>query len=186
MASSPLQNRVVGTVCVVALAVIILPDLFGNAGQTQQDDFQVTPLSPTIDSQMQSPDFPSDFSTVSANTNNTIVVPIIDAMEDDAAGNEQIENHESGDAPDSAAASDRWVIQLGAFRNAEAVEQLLNTLRQAGFAADSRVLRRSEGPLHLVLVGPHLNKEVLNSQLSELKELTQLNGKVVPYQPANN
>ncbi|WP_157980687.1 SPOR domain-containing protein [Aliidiomarina taiwanensis] len=185
MAGSPLQNRVVGTVCVVALAVIILPDLFGNAGQAQRDDFQVTPLSPTIDSHMQSPDFPRDFATTARTQRNSIAVPIIDA-EEDSTGSEPSEQQEVFAEDLDTPSGDRWVIQLGAFRNADSVEELLAKLRDAGFAADSRVVRRTDGALHLLFVGPDLNKETLNAQLEELKELTALEGKVVPYQPANN
>ena len=186
MASNPLQNRIVGTVCVVALAVIILPDLFGNAGQTQRDDFQVTPLSPTIDSQMQSPDFPQDFSTGTQTQRNSIEVPIVDAMKEEPLPEEYAASEEQPAETTPLTGNDGWVIQLGAFRNAESVEQLLSTLREAGFMADVRVIRNAGGPLHLLLVGPDLNKDVLLSQLDELKELTQLEGKVLPYEPASN
>lgn len=185
MASSPLQNRLVGTVIVVALAVIILPDLFSNAGQLPNDDFQVTPLRPSVEQQMQSPSFPADFSVTGPTSNDVIAVPIIE---------DQIEVRElaptvvlgADEAEPIAQAGDRWVIQLGAFRNVGRVNDLITKLRAEGFQADSRVLRRPEGQLHLLLVGPDLNEQALTSQLGRLKELTELEGKVVPYRPAND
>lgn len=185
MSSSPLQNRLVGTVIIVALAVIILPDLFGNAGQLQNDDFQVTPLRPSVEPHMQSPSFPADFSDSSQDSYDVVAVPIIE---------DQIEIKElappvvlGADTQESALQTgERWIIQLGAFRNVERVNELLEKLRAEGFSADSRVLRRPEGQLHLLLVGPDLNEQALISQLEQLKELTQLEGKVVPYRPAND
>jgi len=185
VASSPLQNRLVGTVIVVALAVIILPDLFGNAGQMQNDEFQVTPLRPSVEPQMQSPSFPNNFSVKGNENTNVIAVPIVE---------DQIEVREPAEAVELTTATqepavptgERWVIQLGAFRNVDAVNELLAKLRAEGFQADSRVLRRADGPLHLVLVGPDLNEQALISQLEPLKKLTDLEGKVVPYRPAND
>ncbi len=185
MASSPLQNRLVGTVIVVALAVIILPDLFGNAGQLQNDDFQVTPLRPSVEPHMQSPSFPADFSVTNSSNNNAIAVPIIEDQiymkELPPSINIGTEEQEPAIQP-----GDRWVIQLGAFRNVDRVNDLIIKLRAEGFQADSRVLRRPEGQLHLVLVGPDLNEQALISQLEPLKKLTELEGKVVPYRPAND
>lgn len=196
MASSPLQNRLVGTVIVVALAVIILPDLFGNAGQSQSDDFQITPLSPSIESHMQSPNFPADFSASGHSAETVIAVPITeDGTGDNETMDDQLDIKELASPVDlgsttptqvQATAGERWVIQLGAFRNVDTVNALLEKLRAAGFSADSRILRRPEGQLHLVLVGPDLNEQVLVSQLEPLKKLTELEGKVVPYRPAKN
>lgn len=185
MASSPLQNRLVGTVIVVALAVIILPDLFGNAGQMQTDDFQVTPLRPSVEPQMQSPSFPNDFSVNGTDNANVIAVPIVDDPLEMRELAEPVELTPASQAP-TTPSGERWVIQLGAFRNVDAVNELIAKLRAEGFQADSRVLRRADGPLHLVLVGPDLNEQALISQLEPLKKLTELEGKVVPYRPAND
>lgn len=197
MASNPLQNRLVGTVIVVALAVIVLPDLFGNAGQVQQDEFQITPLSPVVDSQMKSPNFPADFAVMDTTAGTNVVVPIQDEVGahlhldegfsvPDLAPTLDLGRETVIESTSTKATGERWVIQLGAFRNYATVETLLAQLREAGFSADSRELRRPEGRLHLLLVGPDLSEKKLANQLKPLKELTNLDGKVVPYRPAHN
>ncbi len=133
---------------------------------------------------MQTPSFPDDFSVTDHSEQTVVVVPIVD---------DQIDMRELAPTVDlgvtnteeKAAAGERWVIQLGAFRNVDTVNELLKSLRAEGFSADSRILRRSDGQLHLLLVGPDLNEKALISQLGPLKELTGLEGKVVPYRPAN-
>lgn len=190
MSSSPLQNRIVGTLVVVGLAVIILPELFSNAGRPQSDDFQVTPLRPSASAELQSPTFPEDFQAAETYSNSVVAVPIFDEIEDRELAQPlevgvEDSNNEWVAEVDANRISDAYVIQLGAFGNPETVERLLRQLREAGYSAYSRVLRRSSGELQLVLVGPDLDENKLTTQLEPLQSLTGLEGKVVPYRPAD-
>lgn len=197
MSSSPLQNRIVGSLVVVGLAVIILPEIFSNAGRPQNDEFQVTPLRPVATTNLQSPSFPEDFSVHQEQVDSVVLVPIIDNFErqevadtvdlSDEVAESVTDNPtaEPNQANHSELNNDAFVIQLGAFSNAEAVERLLGQLRSEGYTAYTRVLRRESGELQLVLVGPDLSEQALTAQIEPLKALTGLDGKVVPYRPAN-
>ncbi|MFA3789776.1 SPOR domain-containing protein [Aliiglaciecola sp. SL4] len=56
--SSALQNRLVGTIIVVALAVIFLPDLLDGKKETSQDLFESIPTQPKMLDVKQTEDFP--------------------------------------------------------------------------------------------------------------------------------
>ena len=82
---------------------------------------------------------------------------------------------------DKLLASAGWVVQLGSFRHQKNVKELLNRLDKAGYRAFSRPVKTNSGTLTKVFVGPDLQKENLESALSHLKELTQLQGRVTPF-----
>lgn len=58
--SSALQNRLVGTIIVVALAVIFLPDILGGKKQTNQDLFVELPTPPQMRPVSESETFPQE------------------------------------------------------------------------------------------------------------------------------
>ena len=185
--ASALQNRIIGTLIVFALAVIILPDLLSGKNYVPEEDFQVSPLRPASESEIQYPDFPSDFRERSER--NAIVID-----EDSFQVQEPQEASvasESNSAPETASdsspqeLSEGWVIQLGAFRNAERVAEIVTELRGAGYPAYSRKALNSSGDtLTLLMVGPDVDADKLQRQLAELQQLSGLSGRVVEYRPA--
>ena len=76
-----------------------------------------------------------------------------------------------------------WTIQLGAFENKANINALLKKLNKAGFRAHTIPKVVMDGQLTRVFVGPDVSKEKLESQLPRLKNLTSLNGKLVPFTP---
>jgi len=75
-----------------------------------------------------------------------------------------------------------WVVQLGSFKHQKNVKELLNTLNTAGYRAYSRPVMTSMGELTKVFVGPELDKEKLQLALPHLKEITNLKGKITPFE----
>lgn len=171
--ASPLQNRIVGTAILIALAVIFLPDLLDGQKVSREDELETIPLRPDLTVERASPDFPADFSEQ------------IDAAQP------QIAEEESFQAPREPvsvvvgqdAETPAWVIRLGAFRNADNVQRLVTTLRDNGFNAYSRSVRSDNGELRVLYVGPDLNADRLREQLDDLQALTGLEGQLLPYQP---
>lgn len=78
-----------------------------------------------------------------------------------------------------------WTIQLGAFQNAANINLLLKKLHKAGFQAHTIPSEVIDGELTRVFVGPNVSKTALESQLPQLKHLTQLQGKIMPFNAAN-
>ena len=80
------------------------------------------------------------------------------------------------DVPESA-----WTIQLGAFQNAKNINILLKKLHKSGFQAHTIPDEVIDGELTRVFVGPDVSKEKLEKLLPQLKRLTNLQGKLLPF-----
>ena len=203
--TSALKNRLVGTIIVVALAVIFLPDFLDGKKQTNREPFVSVPANPPKKPIVEPESFPServakaavpadeieeetalDDEPVSsgADDNGTsdeatvAKAPAVKAFEEeDKLASQTVVDTKSDAADDDAG----WVIQLGSFRHEKNVKALLAKLEKAGYRAFSRKIQTSSGPLNKVFVGPDLDKKKLESALPHLKELTSLKGKVTTF-----
>ncbi len=203
--TSALKNRLVGTIIVVALAVIFLPDFLDGKKQTNREPFVSVPANPPKKPIVEPESFPServakaavpafeieeetalDDEPVSsgAGDNGTsdeatvAKAPAVKAFEEeDKLASQTVVDTKSDAADDDAG----WVIQLGSFRHEKNVKALLAKLEKAGYRAFSRKIQTSSGPLNKVFVGPDLDKKKLESALPHLKELTSLKGKVTTF-----
>lgn len=190
--AGPLQNRIVGTVIIGALAIIILPDLLSGKNYQPDDDFHVTPLRPEVALDIRDAQFPQDFDERVERTQPTYEGDVIDAPElrEARIGSAVEESPTSrSNASDEVATADpvtgdAFTIQLGAFRNADRVQELVRSLRSEGFQAYTRTQPSSSGEaLTLLMVGPDLSEQKLREQLPKLKEKTGLDGRIVSYKP---
>ena len=205
--TSALKNRLVGTIIVVALAVIFLPDFLDGKKQQNREPFVSVPANPPLKPIVEPEPFPSERVARAA-------VPAVDIEEaealDDVFENQEAAsiNAESEGASDTASKVSQpavqdddelasqtvvestnrlveedagWVIQLGSFRHEKNVKTLLGKLEKAGYRAFSRKIQTSSGLLNKVFVGPDLDKKKLDSALPHLKELTGLKGKVTTF-----
>lgn len=182
--SSPLQNRVVGTLILVALAVIIIPDLLDGEKVGGVEPMETIPLKPVVEEKLKKPQALSD-TTVSEPVSDTGTDPAVSDTETNGEVAE-VDPDASVKAPERkpvefTADGKAWVIQLGAFSQKDSVKRLISQLQEKGFAAYSQQAPKSS--LIRVLVGPDTSKAELEQQLEPLKELTGLNGKVITYRP---
>jgi len=193
----------VGTIIIVALAVIFLPDFLDGKKQTNREPFVSVPANPPKKPIVEPESFPSERVAKAA-------VPPVEiedetALDDEPVYTEAGELANSGEATtekapqvktfeedelasqtvvDTKSAADDdagWVIQLGSFRHEKNVKALLAKLEKEGYRAFSRKIQTSSGPLNKVFVGPDLDKQKLESALPHLKELTNLKGKVTTF-----
>ncbi|CAI3962584.1 DedD protein [Alteromonas macleodii] len=202
--TSALKNRLVGTIIVVALAVIFLPDFLDGKKQTNREPFVSVPANPPKKPIVEPESFPSERVAKAA-------VPAVEiqdetALDDDLDSSGAGESGRAGEATTATAPAVKtfeeednlasqtvvntksvadddagWVIQLGSFRHEKNVKALLTKLEKAGYRAFSRKIQTSSGPLNKVFVGPDLDKKKLESALPHLKELTSLKGKVTTF-----
>lgn len=180
--ASALQNRIVGTAIVFALAIIILPDLLSGKNYTPEDDFQVSPLRPVSESTIHYPEFPNDFSERSAPQPRMVIDEEEFLVHEPQEG--QINPPVVANNVATAELNEGWVIQLGAFRNHDRVAELVQQLRSEGYPAYSRNVTNSSGEaLTLLMVGPDVNAAKLQEQLADLREISGLSGRVVEYRP---
>ena len=76
-----------------------------------------------------------------------------------------------------------WSVQLGTFGNQNNAERLVKKLQADGFKAYSREKSSGNRVLHLVLVGPQINKSDAMQLRGQLERQFSLKGIVVKYQP---
>jgi DedD protein len=85
-------------------------------------------------------------------------------------------------------AQSAWVVKVGSFGKEQNANALVNKLREAGFATFSRKIVNSQGQTMIsVVVGPDLQKDKLEKNLSKLKQLANISTlKVTAFSPAEN
>tara|TARA_B100000586_G_scaffold183510_1_gene134644 strand:- start:201 stop:806 length:606 start_codon:yes stop_codon:yes gene_type:complete len=196
--AAALKNRLVGTVILVAVAVIILPDMLDGKKSSNGDVFVNVPAAPAKKPIVNPEPFPDERVEASAQRPVEIVnekpvdepdSPAESAPETRSDSTAKVNNSPNDDlarqtvveAPEESEQNNSWVIQLGSFRHQKNVKQLLDKLENAGYRAFSRPIETSSGPLTKVFVGPNLNKRELDGALSHLQELTGLRGKVTRF-----
>ncbi|GFD89709.1 cell division protein DedD [Tenacibaculum sp. KUL152] len=198
--TSALKNRLVGTIIVVALAVIFLPDFLDGKKQTNREPFVSVPANPPKKPIVEPEPFPSERVAKAAvpaveiedepalddvltsktpketSVEDTSTAAVAQQEEKDDLASQTVVEAKSEAADDAG-----WVIQLGSFRHEKNVKVLLEKLEKAGYRAFSRKIQTSSGPLNKVFVGPDLEKQKLDTALPHLKELTGLKGKVTTF-----
>ena len=207
MASS-LQNRLVGTIILVAIAVIFLPDLLDAKKQSNGNLLVELPQKPAMEKVTRGPTFDTDKARQAATREIEIIDEIAldepSVVQNVDAPGEQVINEpavdEKSEVKENVAqkgsleqetiveedqqrllASAGWVVQLGSFRHQKNVRELLQKLEKGGYRAFSRQVQTKSGELTKVFVGPDLQKEKLEGAISHLKELTNLQGRVTPF-----
>lgn len=147
--TSALQNRLVGTVILVALAVIFLPDFLDRKKESSTDTFVSVPATPAKKPIVDPEPFPSQrAANLSQRPIDTVEEPVVDDSvpvvpkpmvkevtskpEDDLASQTVVSK------PATESDDGGWVVQLGSFRHEKNVKQLLDKLEKAGYRAFSR------------------------------------------------
>lgn len=153
--TSALHNRLVGTVIVVALAVIFLPDFLDRKKETNKDTFVSVPATPAKKPIVDPEPFPVQ--RTASMTQRPLEV-LDDVIVDDekteqkaeTGVNSDFENEQDTVSDDDLAKQTvipspkvepedaGWVVQLGSFRHQKNVKQLLQKLEDAGYRAFSK------------------------------------------------
>lgn len=230
--ASKFQNRLVGTIILVALGVIVLPGLLDGQKKHYQDEFAAIPLVPkpgdTDEPDMlpaatqalpsQPPEgaaaevqagnaFAPDLESATLPGENGVDIdevpvtrekppqpkPVAEKPKPKPAEKPQIKPpvDQAGKAPQTgkvvkqdeqpAPAGKAYVVQLGALKNADKVNEIVAKLRGAGFRVYTSPSTPVQGKVTRILVGPDASKDKLKSSLGELSSLSGLNGVVMNY-----
>lgn len=210
--ASKFQNRLVGTVILVALSVIVLPDLLDGNKKQSQESFTSIPLVPRPGDDLDSELIPS----LPAQPSNTIVQGQRQAPDNNGQVNTSAPVAQGQTTSVNGAVTEgrqppvtttntpsvkpsvtsqtpqiqpqppqgkAFVIQLGALKNAQSVTQIVGQLRGKGYRVYTLPATPVQGNLTRIMVGPDTSREKLQSQLSELSTLTGLNGQIKSYAP---
>jgi len=229
--ASKFQNRLVGTIILVALGVIVLPGLLDGQKKHYQDEFAAIPLVPKpgdtdepdmLPAATQAlPSQPPEGAAAEVQAGNAFA-PGLDAAtlpgENGVDIDEVPVTHEKPPQPKPVAEKPKpkpvekpqakpeveqteqappaekpkpeeqpapegkaYVVQLGALKNADKVNEIVGKLRGAGFRVYTSPSTPVQGKVTRILVGPDASKEKLKASLGELSSLSGLNGVVMNY-----
>lgn len=175
--ASKFQNRLVGTVILVAIGVIVLPDVLDGKKTHYQEEIASIPLKPELDSDLESfeildpvddshslPDSPVDLAEPIETADDQPLEVIVKQVP------ERNEYQESG-----------WIIQLMALKNAENAKNLVNDLQKRGYQAHTK----PENGFTRVIIGPDVSKSKLERQIIELEKITGSKGQLLKFKPLN-
>ncbi|EOG5372790.1 cell division protein DedD [Cronobacter turicensis] len=236
--ASKFQNRLVGTIVLVALGVIVLPGLLDGQKKHYQDEFAAIPLVPKPGDRDEPDMLPAatqalpsqppegaaeevragnaatssiDTTRLPAETGAELdEVPVTPAKPKasepaktraaDKPQNkpqrdktdEQLAMVSEAEAPAPAKttppekpqtppAGKAYVVQLGALKNADKVNEIVGKLRSAGYRAYTSPSTPVQGKITRILVGPEASKDKLKSSLGELNSLSGLSGVIMNY-----
>ncbi|MFS1439268.1 SPOR domain-containing protein [Shewanella sp. 10N.286.48.A6] len=207
--SGQFQNRLVGTIVIVALGVIFLPDLLDGKKQRQVEEFTEIPLRPVITEQASdqigegyTPETfeveeiaaTQDLAQVSEKTSTTPATKTDSGTKSVTSANTATALTAVTSKPETVKSAIKqaqpikagFTLQLGGFNNAKNVEGLVQKLRTNGFTAYTLPTKPIDGSLTKVFVGPELSADKLKSYQQKIQKITSLQGKIVQYNPLEN
>ncbi|WP_163280682.1 cell division protein DedD [Enterobacter cloacae] len=221
--ASKFQNRLTGTIVLVALGVIILPGLLDGQKKHYQDEFAAIPLVPKPGDRDEPDMLPAATQALPAQppegaaeevragdaaapsldpsrlaANNNIEIDPVPVEQPKPVEKPQPKPQRDKTAEQLAAASETppaakpaqqeaaptgkaYVVQLGALKNADKVNEVVGKLRSAGYRVYTSPSTPVQGKITRILVGPEASKDKLKGSLGELKQISGLSGVVMNY-----
>ncbi|RTZ16354.1 SPOR domain-containing protein [Vibrio aquaticus] len=176
--ASKFQNRLVGTIILVAIGVIVLPDVLDGKKTHYKEEIASIPLKPELDSELESFEVmdPVDDSHSLPDT-PVAVTEYGDSSEDDKPLPVVVkEVPERNEYQDSG-----WIVQLMALKNADNAKNLVNDLQKRGYQAHTK----PENGFTRVIIGPDVSKSKLERQIIELEKITGSKGQLLKFKPLN-
>lgn len=204
--ASKFQNRLVGTIVIVAIGVIVLPVLLDGNKKYNETEFAAIPLVPKSSDEYEiepiAPINPKPLVTPSESAAQAMISEAISDSKAKLADSQSTQqqakskpvakvekpalepeqstkSNEKSKAPQGRA----YVIQLVVLKNAVKVEEIIARLRLSGYQVYTEPSLPVNGQLTRIFIGPNVSKEKLQSSLSELKDLTGLQGQIRSYKP---
>jgi DedD protein len=197
--ASKFQSRLVGTIILVAVGVIVLPDVIDGKKLHYKEEFASIPIKPELDSDVENfeilepveddialPDSPveavvqeSQEPQIAVSSQEPVPEPV--AEPEEAKQPEQVEVAprpvvEKNQYEDSA-----WIIQLMALKNHDNAVALVADLQKRGYQAHTK----QENEFTRVIVGPDVSKSKLERQVQELQKITGSKGQLLKFKPLN-
>jgi DedD protein len=229
--ASKFQNRLTGTIVLVALGVIILPGLLDGQKKHYQDEFAAIPLVPKPGDRDEPDMLPAatqalpaqppegaaeevragdaaapslDGTRLTGNGSNEldpVAEPVVqpkpvekakpvekpqpkpqrDKASEQIAAATEVPPEKPVQEEKPAPTGKAYVVQLGALKNADKVNEVVGKLRGAGYRVYTSPSTPVQGKITRILVGPDASKDKLKGSLGELKQISGLSGVVMNY-----
>lgn len=204
------KQRIVGTVVLLALALIFLPVLFDGEGSYQRPVssripdapavnrlaepvaervIPETPPPPVVSSLEPSPAVPDQQPADPEAEFVVAAAPVALEPETQAGAEPQLEvdsvaaaDGNGGPVLDAEGLPVGWSVRLASFADERNAQTLLQRLLQDEFKAYSRQITTEQGAMTAVFVGPQLERDRVEALKAQLQDRYQLNGIVVRFE----
>ena len=190
------KRRVVGTIVLLALALIILPQLFDGEGSYQPQVQSRIPERPIItllpEPQQVRPVMVADSQSPSVGAEAESVELTEQALngnESEPAGVNSVASvtslstdTDSRPTLNAVGLPDGWVVQLGTFGDLDNASKLLTDLLAKGYKAYERRALRDEREISTILVGPVIVRAEAERLLAELATALDLKPLIKRYE----
>ncbi|MDP6097595.1 MAG: SPOR domain-containing protein [Gammaproteobacteria bacterium] len=182
------KQRIVGTVVLIALALILLPLIFDGQGSYQQPISSRIPEPPFFavlpESVQNRPVIVADTDEILIEEDTPSPVSNVDGVADGGVAVTDSVPDYSRETPqlDERGIPEGWSVRLGSFSNAENANNLLNQLQASGYKAYTRTVNGDQGDLIRVFVGPWVDRELVDENQQQLQQQFQLAGIVVKFE----
>ena len=199
------KRRVVGTIVLLALALIILPQLFDGEGSYQPQVQSRIPERPIItllpEPQQVRPAMVGDSQSpsVTAEAQDESTEPSLSsaptgrAVSDNAREPDEVSSEARSEASAATEAAQRptlnaaglpegWVVQLGTFGDIDNASKLLADLLAKGYKAYERRSVRDAREMSTILVGPVIDRAEADRLLAELAAALDLKPLIKRYE----
>lgn len=202
--SSQLKHRLIGTIVLVALLVIILPDVIDGKKDKVDEQFNAIPFAPEPAEQKP---LMIDLSKNKQSTQHS-GSSIIDSKSTHAAQSQTLVEKSTTKPTSSSKAPSKqahviktqsnagqkketiikegWIIQLATLSSAKSATHLIEKLQRLGYQVHSYPETPVEGKLNRIFVGPELSKSKMEQMLTQLKKQTGLKGMIRHFDPSDH
>ena len=190
------KRRVVGTIVLLALAMIILPQLFDGEGSYQPQVQSRIPERPIItllpEPQQVRPVMVGESQSPSANAEAENIELTESAVSNNASDPAEVNSAasvtnlstdtDSRPTLNAAGLPDGWVVQLGTFGDLDNASKLLTDLLARGYKAYERRSLRDEREMSTILIGPVIVRAEAERLLAELATALDLKPLIKRYE----
>lgn len=182
--ASKFQSRLVGTIILVAVGVIILPDVLDGEKLHYREEFATIPIKPELDSEVENFEILEPVEDTIALPESPVVTTV--ASKDGSASKDKPSKEEVAVAVQPVEEKNSyqdsgWIIQLMALRNAENAQNMVKDLQKRGYQAHTI----QENGFTRVVIGPDVSKSKLERQILELEKITGSKGQLLKFRPLN-
>lgn len=174
--ASKFQSRLVGTVILVAIGVIVLPDVLDGEKQHYKEEFATIPIRPEVAGVEDETFEVLEPMAVEATIPEASFVK---AEQEDTGVQE--EDSRQPEVEKVAFQDSAWIIQLMALKNEANAETLVKDLQKRGYRAHTK----KENGFTRVIVGPDVSRDKLEKQVSELEKITGSKGQILKFKALN-
>lgn len=192
--ASKFQSRLVGTIILMAIGVIVLPDVFDGEKNHYKEEVATIPLKPDLNDEIETfevqepeqdnvelPGSPVQVTISGSNSTVTQPASVISPAPTSTVSNDVATVTVNMPEEKNAYQDSAWIIQLMALKNEENAINLVKDLKQRNYKA----FTKKENGFVRVIIGPDVSKTKLERQLLELEKITGAKGQLLNFKPLN-